>query len=347
MSEKPKKIQISVGTLLLIILIIALLVIIGMLLSYIYGMKEGKNKNNNENSKMPSNLSNTVENIYNDLSGEVIKPEDTLNSNVSNTTNMPTPPENTTNETSTSQNTNTQQPSSTESQTNTETAIDKNSDVAKTALEKVKFDSYAQASLYISGQTDKNNMPNDLILRLGWSKINGDQDKKFNSDYTKQTVTREVLEKSIKSIFGDISYRDESFLNVDVIKFYGYEVNSGEIEYSNGIYTANYIEGGGGDLPFISENLEKVTKTSDGKIKIYVKTAFVDTEYNYDKNDFDYIMYRNFINNEFAAKVFETTATEFSTSSESIFQNLTNQLDTYVYTLDSNYNLISFENASV
>ena len=70
-------------------------------------------------------------------------------------------------------------------------------------------------------------------------------------------------------------------------------------------------------------------------------------EYNYDKNDFDYIMYRNFINNEFAAKVFETTATEFSTSSESIFQNLTNQLDTYVYTLDSNYNLISFENASV
>lgn len=239
---------------------------------------------------------------------------------------------------------------------NKETKLDINDNISQQLLNKINFPTYAISSIYNVKNFDSTNIPNDLILRLGWSKISP-EDKTIikDNEIIHQTATKQTLNNSIKNIFGKINYTDTSFNNTNINTFSGYHENIGEITYSNNLYTANYVEGGGGDVPFIYQQLEKIIKYNN-KIDIYVKTAFVDTEYDKNIDDFKYIIYGDFNNNTFNTKLLETTSKEFSnnqnleqisTRENTTLSNVLNKLNTYVYSfeLDNstlNYYLTSF-----
>lgn len=189
-----------------------------------------------------------------------------------------------------------------------EASLDINSENVKELVEKIAFPTYAVASIYQVGDFDLETIPNDLILRLGWSKIDYD-DRKTNSN--KQTVSEKTMKKSIAELFGSkLQYENKTFNNIDVETFSEYNENVGDIEFANHVYTANFLEGGGGDMPFIYQQVEQATQTGN-TIKLFVKTAFIDTEYDENTEGFNYFVYRDFKNDQFVEKVLDTTDEKF------------------------------------
>lgn len=234
---------------------------------------------------------------------------------------------------------------------NDTTELDVNDNIVRKLIEKIDFPIYATASIYNEGKFNLNTISNDLVLRLGWTKtdkqlVNNNVD---NIGEYKQTATKKNLEECINKIFGnDVKVNHKSFTNIDVPVFYGYEENQGEIIYSNNLYTANYVEGGGGDVPFIHQEVKKVLKDNN-KIEVYVKTAFIDTEYidNDNGGDFEYIIYKNYKNDKFEEKLATTTSEKFIKNYSNDEYNgkmflepnseiapIVDQLNTYVYTFE-------------
>lgn len=100
--------------------------------------------------------------------------------------------------------------------------------VVKAIIKKFNFKTYATASIYKVGNFTKDNIPNDLILRLGWDKIEASK-KRLSNNSAKETVTKEIMKQSIVNIFGNkINYKDNSFAKIDVDTFYGYAGFVGE-----------------------------------------------------------------------------------------------------------------------
>ena len=234
--------------------------------------------------------------------------------------------------------------------------LDLNDNLSKSLIEKISFNTYAVASMYKVGEFNINNIPNDLVLRLGWDKA---QNKETLDETLKQTLTKDAMKQSITNIFGDkLKYKDEQFKQIDVETFHnygGYTDNMGIIEYNNGTYTANVFQGGGGDVPFIHQEAEKVLKNGN-KVEVYVKTAFIDTEFIESTFDFEYIIYKNFdfTSNIFEGKLSKIKAEEYGNheigileSSKKVISNISNSLNTYVYTFEAddagNYNLTGFK----
>lgn len=234
----------------------------------------------------------------------------------------------------------------------------------KELIKKIDFPTYAVASIYKTKGFDVDTIENDLILRLAWSKLEKElvENNVDNIGEYKQTATKENLENSITEIFGkNIEYTDETFTNIDVPTFYGNEANQGNVKYYNNTYTSNYIESEGGDVPFIHQQIEKVLKYND-RIEVYVKTAFIDTEYDEVSNEYDYIIYKDFKNNEFNKKITQMNSLKFldaysdqENKLECFRENpqigkISDKLDTYVYTFildegDKNYYLNEFNKA--
>ena len=213
----------------------------------------------------------------------------------------------------------------------------------KKIIEKISFPTYAVASIYNTKGFDLDTIENHLILRLGWAKAEKEliQNDLDNVGEDKETATKEEIEKSITEIFGkNVEYDNETFNNIDVPIFYGYEENQGKINYKNNKYTANYIESTGGDIPFIHQQIEKVLKHNN-KIEVYVKTAFVDTVYDEGSDKYEYIIYKNFKNNEFNMKLTQMDSLKFidgySNEKSNFNKNekidkISDKLNTYVYT---------------
>ena len=238
--------------------------------------------------------------------------------------------------------------------------LDINSTLVKSLVEKIDFDSYAMASILKLGNFNISNIPNDLILRLGWDKLTPTDKQQINSTL-KVTVTSDILKKSITNIFGNsVNYTDGSFQPVDVPTFYEYLSHPdqmGIVEYSqnDNLYTENMYQGGGRDLPFIHTELQKAIKYDD-KIDIYVNPVFIDIEYS-DYYD-NYILYKsfNFDTNTFEESISIVSSDDYSKAvissmSNRVVSNISNKLNTYVFTfnLDSttgNYYLYGFNSAN-
>lgn len=238
--------------------------------------------------------------------------------------------------------------------------LEQEDDEVKKIIEKINFPTYAIASIYRTEGFDINTIKNDLILRLAWSKATKELVENTVNEIGeyKRTATQEEMEKCIKRIFGEnIEYTNESFNNIEVQTFHGYEESQGEVNYNNEIYTANYLEGGGGDVPFIHQQIEKALKYDD-KIEIYVKTAFINTKYDETSNEYDYIIYKEFKQDKFNDKVAEIDDLTFMEAyTEKIkelsdlknntqIEKLSSELNTYVYTFnlekDGQYYLTAF-----
>ena len=213
----------------------------------------------------------------------------------------------------------------------------------KKIIEKISVRTYAVASIYNTKGFDLDTIENHLILRLGWAKAEKEliQSDLDNVGEDKETAPIEEIEKSITAIFGkNVEYDNETFNNIDVPIFYGYEENQEKINYKNNKYTANYIESTGGDIPFIHQQIEKVLKHNN-KIEVYVKTAFVDTVYDEGSDKYEYIIYKNFKNNEFNMKLTQMDSLKFidgySNEKSNFNKNekidkISDKLNTYVYT---------------
>ncbi len=84
------------------------------------------------------------------------------------------------------------------------------------------------------------------------------------------------------------------------------------VNYSNNAYSIELFQGGGGGpTPFIHEQVTKSLKYNN-KIEIYVKTAFIDTKYVESLDDFEFILYKdfNFATNTFNNQLSKIAATQ-------------------------------------
>ncbi len=235
-----------------------------------------------------------------------------------------------------------------------EREIEVDEDTLKNIIEKINFPTYAIASLYNTKSFNLNSYPNDLILRLGWSKINISDEsvslyQNDNDVSQTQTVPKNTLYQKIYKIFGNnIQYEDSSFINDNVETFNNIIDNPGTINYSNDLYIASYIEDSGGTTPFIHQEIDKVTKT-DNLVKLYVKTAFINPEYSDELMGYNYDIYKDFDfeNNSFenlVTTVADNSFFEFSTENDypgiiSLNPNqeiyeISDILNTYVYTFE-------------
>ncbi len=319
--EEKRYIKMSLGTAVCLIIIIILLVALIALGIYTYTTK---------NTNAEENYANNNINYVNEDNTEEYSKEET---EIANTTENRAETENEKIE-----------------------KLDVTDNLSKSLIEKISFNTYATASIYNLGEFNTNNIPNDLVLRLGWDKA---KNKATLNETLKQTLTKDAMKQSITNIFGDkLSYEDEDFKQIDVETFHdygGYTDNMGMIKYNDGTYTANLFQGGGGDVPFIHQEIEKVEKNGD-KVELYVKTAFIDTEYIESTLDFEYVIYKNFNfnTNTFEGKLSKINSEEYgnhevgiSENSKQVISNVSNSLNTYVYTFEKddagNYNFTEFK----
>lgn len=241
--------------------------------------------------------------------------------------------------------------------------LNKEDSIVNMLIQKIDFPTYAIASIYKTKSFNLETIPNDLILRLGWANAEKELIKNNidNLGEYKQTVTKEKFDESVTNIFGtELNYLDDSFTNIDVPTFHAYAQNRGVINYFNNLYTANYAKGSG-DAAFIQQEVQKVLKYSD-KIELYVKTAFIDLEYDNTQREFNYIIYKDFNTGKFEGMLGKTTSSELNNSyvsdenKESSFNSnseilkVEDELNTYVYTftidkINNSYYLSGFDKA--
>lgn len=226
------------------------------------------------------------------------------------------------------------------------TELNVNDSIVKTLTDKIDFNTNARASIYKVGGFNSSNIPNDLILKLGWDSIKDKKQVEGLSPLPNEVVTKEEMTQNISNLLGSkIKYTDTSFAIVDVETFHGYEGIVGDtVNYSDNTYSIELFQGGGGDCPFIQEQVTKALQYNN-KIEIYVKTAFVDTKYVESSDSFDYILYKNF---NFATETFENQLSKVSGTQK--MPELSSDFNTYVYTFDldsssGNYYLSGFNMA--
>ena len=227
----------------------------------------------------------------------------------------------------------------------------------KELVDKFNFNTSVQASMYKIGDFTASNMPNDLILRMAWDSITDENEKVLHEDQQEasesesqktQTVSQEDMAKAVKNLFGnEITYTDESFDNIQTTTFGGDNVNKGEIEYKDGVYTATYTEEGVATEPYIYEMAEQALK-NENTIEIYVKTAFVDIQDGEEEmSQHDLYSNYDFNTNKFENKLLSVEGTELlnenynyngesdtsiSLEDNSYFESIQDGLKTYVYT---------------
>ena len=234
-----------------------------------------------------------------------------------------------------------------------------NNKIVKELREKIDFNYYSAASIYTSGDFTVEDIDNDMILRLAWSKLSEDDMELIEGNQgMEKHVKKESLKKIIENLFGDnIEYTDESFTPVNVKEFYSYQ-DTEEVEYSNNEYVGGYYQGGGGTLPFIYQEISNAKK-SDDTVELYVKVAFVDTEYidGSDNADFNFTFYQDYKNKKFVNEIIKMKESEYINGcdddyeysyfdSNSMIKDYLDEFNTYKYTFnieDGEYYLYSVE----
>ena len=219
-----------------------------------------------------------------------------------------------------------------------------NNNEVKNIVKKFNF-GFLSHSIYKVGDFNVSNIPNDLVLRLGWHNIK-DEDRTLNTYTLQEKTNKDILAKSIKNIFGNnVKYQDKSFRYADVEKFSVYA--TGDVYYNNdGNYNSTHFQGGGATCPFVYEQVQKVIKSND-EIKLYVKAGFVDTSV-LENGEIKYQFYKNynFNRDEFENKLITVKEDDFideaindnddyiqlSLKTHNSISSIIDKLDTYVYT---------------
>lgn len=211
--------------------------------------------------------------------------------------------------------------------------LDINDSIVEKLTKKIDLPIYAKADIYRIGSFNLENIPNDLVLTLGFSRVNWeDVITKFAGQYE---FTKEVLNEGIKEFFGpQIQYKDESF---DICFSQTGPFNEANIEYMNtykeGVYKCYQIDGGG--PTYINEIVEMVKKVKkyDKKVEMYVNTVFIDA-YPFDANICDSHM-AAFKNVDFKKREFVGYLGAIDTYDyNEVVPRFRDKTNTYVYTFE-------------
>lgn len=227
-----------------------------------------------------------------------------------------------------------------------------NDKLVKNLIEKTKFDMYVKANMYKIGEFTKDTIPNDLILRVGFSKLEFDYwDEKYEENQIIE-FSKEEMDNEIKSVFGDIKYTHQTFENIlDDLEEGGFDWDAyviDEINYKDGTYFAYFLFGGGGYYSDIQEHPYKAESINNGeRINIYVKTAFA----GYSLDDaYEVGVYHSydFTNNKFVTPLYYLNEGYPEDLLEE-YDKYEKYLESYVYTFekqaDGNYYLSGFNKA--
>lgn len=319
MEEKNNQNKITFGTYVIIVTIVFLVLLVGILA----GILIQKNKD--------EKVANTAENVVSNVATENETNKENVKENSIDTTNKEK-----------------------EEEENDGIPLSLEDEKIKEIAEKFHFETAVQASIYKTGSFNLNNIPNDLILRMAWDKLEEDDvTLDYGDGANTETATQKVMNKSVENIFGkSIKYKDASFENVVSKTFDGYNLNKGTISYSNGIYTADYLEGGGGSVPYIYQKAQKAIEYNGDRIEIYVKTAFINPkDYDEEKDDWIYYIYSDYdFNTEtFKNEILKISESEFHKENQYSYgypsititdnknmDSIEDKLDTYVYTFSIN-----------
>lgn len=165
-------------------------------------------------------------------------------------------------------------------------------------IDKIKFKDYLEASIYKVGNFTRETIPNDLILRMGFARaVQKPENKQVETSTPYHDISKDQIENGIKELFGsNIKYKHDKFINIDVETFNGfYEIRDTVKPVDNNEYEFIYYEGGGGDTPFVHQEIYDVIE-NENKIEIKVKVAYVDTVYDETQKIglFKYHIYKDF-----------------------------------------------------
>ena len=257
----------------------------------------------------------------------------------------------------------------------TELSIESN--IVKASLQKLNFQSYVFAEMLQNGNFNRKTIPNELVLRMGWSSTD---DEDFNYDnYVNNIVTfsRSNMEKSIKNIFGpNITYKDASFAPTQLDDFAGGYREHGPYEYDSKTETYSaHIFGSDEQEKFsVWQEVYKAEK-SENKLRIYVRVIYYNglnylepeviglSEEEILKQNIEVTseIYKNIAGNTAVDKLGEVSniyekyngnyiesskGAEIALGENPAFDSIRNKLNKYVYTFeikDGNYYLSEFE----
>ena len=208
----------------------------------------------------------------------------------------------------------------------------------KISIAKIEFESYVLANLYYNDKFTAETIDNDILLRIGYSKISGywDDDLSNGNIYSEgakmyRKIYPSALDKNIKNLFGDnVNYSHRSFKAAryglpDALGGVGFL----EYDISNKYYFTEFEQGGGMN-PVAMQRIYKAEKNDD-EIRIYANIYFmykgdstIYKDYTYNGDGFE-----EFSNSLVCANINECT----------------DSLNQYIYTFvksDDNYYLNSF-----
>lgn len=248
-------------------------------------------------------------------------------------------------------------------ETNKGEEVDFTTPEIKKVLDKIDYDTPYLAGIYKQGNFNRETIPNDLILRLAFEKWSHNDYEK-NGEQPYQKMSKEEMKEYVTNLFGkNIKYNDAPFLTLTVGRFDAYTEICDGVDYSD--YDENYVTeyhpGGGGDRPFIHQQVNKVLKYDD-KLEIYVKTVFGDVIGT--TNDENYFIYEIYKNYNFKTDVFDNSLLEVVNEQfydgagynkrinfqSPVLNDILDQIDTYVYTFEydetaNDYYLSEFKKA--
>lgn len=218
--------------------------------------------------------------------------------------------------------------------------INKNNEVVPKIINQITFSPKVTASIYSEGEFTAESMPNDLKLKMGWSKTKNESILKSINENNEEveTIEKMTMDETIKTVLGPTTEsKGESF---DYAKVTSFAASDEKVTYSAGLYTKISKNLQEEKTPFIYQEVQKVVRYSE-KIILYVKTVYIVVE------DGKYIVYKGYENNEFTEKLFEIKPEELlgdviidqNSGEGSItiepnakLDDIRNQLDTYKYT---------------
>lgn len=223
----------------------------------------------------------------------------------------------------------------------------------KTVQELLKRQTRIVSSIYETDGFTKDHIPNYLILRTAFVYASFDdsaqQVEKEDGQWVLE-VSAKNLEKYIKKIFGNVSYKHQTF---DLEHFTSHDTLTNPITYYNGVYSSNMEFGGGYHLlNYIDEQPYKAELINDGeKIYVYVKTVFVSETYNEETEKSIINAYNdyNFDTNKYLNKVFSIVKkndtfpeAEFNKQFDKNYDKINSYIYTFEKQADGNYYLSGF-----
>lgn len=178
---------------------------------------------------------------------------------------------------------------------------------------------------------NKENITNEFILRIGFSKVTKED---WASTYTAEgepvSIKENLLKEYIEDIFGDIEYKNENFSNYDLsIKDSKTSLYKNVYNSNNNTYTIRTIAGDGVGDSYIEPLYTKALKYDD-KIELEIYPIYIENLGQHQTEDGEYkFLYKAYKTFDYEKQEFKDELT--GTIEESLYKEIINPTDPIEY----------------